>query len=229
MRNIFSDLKLIIFDMDGVLVNSMGHHVKAWYHAFHKYRYPVKRSELKALAGVPARETVEIFSSQKKIPFGESTARQIIQTKSEMKRDLGPDQPFPFTKKILAHLLKKNLTLALVTGSKKSNAQHIIGKYFPNTFKTLVCPEDSIKGKPHPEPFIKALSDINARLENEKRHISANQCLVIEDGIPGLQGARKAGMRTIGLATTVGENELKEYADLVIKNHRELFTWLKLI
>jgi beta-phosphoglucomutase-like phosphatase (HAD superfamily) len=57
-------------------------------------------------------------------------------------------------------------------------------------FEAVVCAEDVRNGKPDPEPFLTAA----ARL-----HIAAERCIVVEDAAPGLAGARRAGMRTIGV------------------------------
>src|SRR6266567_4433938 len=69
----------------------------------------------------------------------------------------------------------------------------------------LICSEDVIFGKPHPEPYLTAARHLK---------VSPGGCVVIEDAPPGIESARRAGMRTIGVLSTYGAGAV-EGADII--------------
>ena len=69
-------------------------------------------------------------------------------------------------------------------------------------FESIICAEDVRRGKPDPEPFLMAAARMG---------IASERCIVVEDAAPGLEGARRAGMRTI----SVGPSYALLQADLV--------------
>jgi sugar-phosphatase len=74
---------------------------------------------------------------------------------------------------------------------------------------TIVCAEDVERGKPYPDPFLLAADRLGIRPQ---------RCIVVEDAPAGLEGARRAGMKTIGVLTT---HEVLE-ADRVVRSLEEL-------
>jgi len=78
--------------------------------------------------------------------------------------------------------------------------------------EVLVTSDDVTHGKPHPEPYLKGAEGLG---------FAAAECVVIEDAPAGIAAARAAGMRVIGLASTYKAEKLSE-ADVVVKDFREL-------
>lgn len=89
---------------------------------------------------------------------------------------------------------------------------------FADCFDVIVCADDVEKGKPDPEGYIKALALINKKYNSE---IHASQCIVIEDSQWGINAAKKAGMRIIGVTNSYPADELED-ADLIIDSVSDL-------
>ncbi len=85
-------------------------------------------------------------------------------------------------------------------------------------FKVIVSAEDVRNGKPHPEPFIKALSLINSSLGQS---IQPGECLVIEDSVHGVEASRLAGMRCLAVTNSYDGGRLSQ-ADIVAENLAEI-------
>jgi HAD superfamily hydrolase (TIGR01509 family) len=91
-------------------------------------------------------------------------------------------------------------------------------------FEVIVSAEDVKTCKPDPACYVRGLTALNEKRRRESRtEVLANECLVIEDSPPGIQSARSAGMRSLGVTNTVSENTLRDAgADVVTKS---LFDW----
>ncbi|MCU0820884.1 MAG: HAD family hydrolase, partial [Spirochaetes bacterium] len=124
---------------------------------------------------------------------------------------------FPQVREILQFLKSKNVLLALVTGSLKRSVGFILPGDIFQFFNAVVTFDDITKGKPHPEPYLKALEMTGCR---------PGDALVIENAPFGIESAKKAGIDCLALETTLPEAYLNG-ADLVFKNHEALFAHLK--
>ena len=122
----------------------------------------------------------------------------------------------PGATRVLEALKEADVDRILVTGSQQNTILERIEKDFPNLFgEVKITGHDVRKGKPNPEPFLKAM------IKAEKK---PHQCIVIENAPLGVQAAHAAGCFTIGVTTgPIPEKDLyKAGADLVYKNMDEL-------
>ena len=87
-------------------------------------------------------------------------------------------------------------------------------------FSVIVSAQPGLRHKPAPDSYRRALELLNeSRCADRKLPLLANECLVIEDAPPGIEAARAAGMRTVGVTTTVSEDQLRDaQADVVTPN-----------
>ena len=113
----------------------------------------------------------------------------------------------------LEELYKHKIAMAIATSGIQVNIDfmfdHVpIKKYF----EKIVNSGDVSKGKPDPEIFLKAA---------EVLHVPAENCIVFEDSMAGVQAGKSAGMKVVALTTTHTLEELKK-ADLVIKDYGEI-------
>ena len=114
--------------------------------------------------------------------------------------------------------MKNNgLKLAVVTGANKEFATKIVSNYFESYFDVLINGEDVKNSKPSPEPYLKAL---------ELLKLSSQEVLVIENAPLGIKSAKNANLEVLALQTTLEKSKLKE-ADLIFKNHEDLFQYVK--
>lgn len=105
--------------------------------------------------------------------------------------------------------------LAIASGALRHEIELILQTAgIRKAFRTIVSAEDVAEGKPDPEGFLKALGRLN---EITSRPIRADECLVIEDSLAGLEGAKKAGMKCLAVTNTYPREKLTD-ADLIVNS-----------
>lgn len=204
-------LKAIIFDMDGVLVDSMPCHAEAWKRAFSTVGIDIRRKAIYELEGSNHKQVVDIIFNRS----GRIASEDDMETLSKIKDDIF-DQiehvtPFEGMKELLSSL-KTSYALAVVSGSTRMTVHNIINKFFPDTFEVIIDGDDNIESKPSPEPYLKAV---------EKLGISKEKCLVVENAPMGIASAKSAGLRCIAIPAYLGKEFMKG-ADAIAKSHKEL-------
>ena len=143
-------------------------------------------------------------------------AHALYGVKTRYFRELGEAPVMPGAVRVLKALKEADVDRVLVTGSQQDTILERIDKDFTDLFgEVKVTGHDVRKGKPNPEPFLKAMA---------KAEKKPNQCIVIENAPLGVQAAHAAGCFTIGVTTgPIPEKDLyKAGADLVYKNMDEL-------
>jgi HAD superfamily hydrolase (TIGR01509 family) len=106
---------------------------------------------------------------------------------------------------------KDCVKVALVTSSSQRKMDNVYRELpeIKSKFDVIVTANDISKSKPNPECYQKAA---------ERLGLSVEECIVFEDSIAGVVAGKEAGMKVIGLATTVDKETLSQYADKVIEN-----------
>ncbi|AKB24144.1 Beta-phosphoglucomutase [Methanosarcina sp. MTP4] len=208
-------LKALIFDMDGVLVDSMPFHAAAWKRAFLEMGMEIRDEDIYAIEGSNPNTGLPLLircagEDPEAFDFEEITAiyRQEFGKIFELKA-------FDGMKECL-ETLKSRYLLSVVSGSDRLIVNGILNQLFPGVFDAVVTGDDVIYAKPHPDPFLKAVELLQVRKE---------ECLVIENAIFGVESAKRADIYCIGVPTYVDFEQL-DRADLVVGGHRELMEHL---
>ncbi len=183
-----------IFDMDGVIVDNMRTHETAWLELFADLGVKIDLNAFHhKTAGMKATEVLRYFLGNR---FSEAELAQLSAQKEFLYRVL-------FRKKLKAtkglprflkatHALK--IPMALATGGGKANIDFILdGLDIRKYFQAVLGADDVKQGKPNPEIYLKSADALG---------LAPEQCFVFEDSLPGIEAARRAGMRVIGIATT---------------------------
>lgn len=207
----------VIFDMDGVLVDSMKYHIKSWKQAFEQFQLKTSEQELALYEGMQYMETISLISQNNGVVLPEKSKEQIYREKKRILSETYEIEMYDNIIEILEYLKKKQMKLAVVTGSNKEFAHNIIEHNFKDIFDVIITSSDTTQGKPHPEPFQKAISELNLNLD---------EVLVVENAPLGVESAKQAGVRVIALETTLEKKYLKK-ANVVLKNHTMLFEYLQ--
>ena len=200
-----SDLLAVLFDLDGVIVDSREHHMLAWLAWGHEHA-----------PEAPERYFLEQFGKRNDAIIGgimpeiaPGTLQRLAYAKEELFRACarGHLEPLPGVMSLLEYLDELGVPKAIVTSTPRANLDMVLETLgIAYRFDTLVAEEDARHGKPDPEGFLVAAS----RLET-----APNRCVVIEDAPAGLQAAKSGGMRAIGVTTTRPAEDLHQ-ADLVV-------------
>ncbi|MBI2359598.1 MAG: HAD family phosphatase [Deltaproteobacteria bacterium] len=129
-------------------------------------------------------------------------------------------RPFPGVKQLVP-LLATHYPLAIASGALRSEIEMIIERIGLNHyFQAIVSAEDTSRGKPNPEIFVKALALLNQNCSDAER-IHPSQCLVIEDSKEGIIGAHRAGIKCMAVTNSHPAEQLAE-ADAVISSLEEV-------
>lgn len=213
-------IKALIFDMDGVIVDSEQIHMDAEVYTCKKFGLEVPLSEWEFFKGKTA---VDIFDYIVK-NFGSSdvSVLDMIECKVEAYLEMAPKRMelIPNSLQFIKNNRKLFQKFALTTSSKRVAQEMIFNKFnLDSLFDVIVTGDEVVNGKPHPEPYL---------ITVEKLELNPGQCIVIEDSDNGIISAKKAGCRVVGITTSFDrERLLKSGADLVVSDFLELECILK--
>ncbi len=188
-------LKAVLFDMDGVLFDSMKNHATAWHEAMKRYGMHMTREEAYMHEGRTGASTINIISLRERgHEATEEEIKQMYQTKSEIFNSLPVAEPMPGALEVLHKIQQNGLTPMVVTGSGQHSLLDKLNHSYPGIFKQelIVTAFDVKYGKPNPEPYLMAL---------KKANIQANEAIVIENAPLGIQAGVGAGIFTIAVNT----------------------------
>ena len=208
--------KNILFDMDGVLINSMKCHTHAWKLAMHKHKVEVSEQEVMNLAGMTALETVQILCENHNKEYSIKFAEKIKLDKATILKKIFKVELYPHVLEEIFKLKKSNFTLALVSGGRKHEVDLTIDKYFKNIFDIVITGDDVKFGKPNPEPYNTAIKKLN---------LNKSETVIIEDALSGIQSANSAKIDVLALTTSFPEKELSN-ATKIFSSHYKLFKYL---
>jgi HAD superfamily hydrolase (TIGR01509 family) len=202
--------RAVLFDLDGVIVDSRTYHLEAW-HALARERgwrhapgYFTDTFGLRndAIIGrlVPgiARDELVAAATRKEEMFRAAARGKLV--------------ALPGVRDLLDVLEREEVPRAVVTSTPRANLDFIIEQLrLGGRFQGLVAEEDAAKGKPDPEGFVAGAG---------RAGVPPDECVVIEDAPAGLAAAKSAGMRAIGVTTTRPAVDLGD-ADLVVDSLSE--------
>lgn len=208
-------MKGVIFDMDGVLVDSTKCHIISWLEAFKNKELVVSEEALFLLEGMSYEETINYVSEKNNVSISDEEMQKIIDTKKKVFYDIFKLKTYEGLTDFVSLLKKQGFKLAVVTGSRKKFADKVLSCFFQELFDVVVTANDVEHGKPQPEPFLKAITLLGL----EKKEL-----IVIENAPLGIKSAKSAGLKVIALETTLDKKYLEE-ADLVLENHNALFDY----
>lgn len=204
-------LEAMLFDMDGVLFDSMKNHTLAWYKAFTDLGVPCEQDEFYQYEGATGKWTVNhIFERTYGRKATDEEVEDLYTEKSRYFNELPKAGAMPGAKELLQEVTAQGIIPVLVTGSGQRSLLQRIHQEFPDVFsqKRMVTAFDVRHGKPNPEPYLKGL---------EKAGAKPAQAMVVENAPLGVKAAVAAGIFTIALNTgPIPDSQLqKAGADLI--------------
>jgi HAD superfamily hydrolase (TIGR01509 family) len=202
--------RAVLFDLDGVIVDSRAHHLTAWH----------RLAKERGLAHAPDYFTM-VFGLRNDAILGgllPSLTRDELSELAGRKEALfreaarGNIEALPGVVELLEYLDERAVPKAIVTSTPRENLEMIVDALsIRHHFQALVAEEDAAKGKPDPEGFLVAASRVGVRPAD---------CVVIEDAPAGLRAAKAGGMRAIGVTSTHPATELGD-ADVVVDSLKD--------
>lgn len=205
-----SRYKAAMFDMDGVITDTMPIHYEAWRKAFEPYGVSLGRTEVYEMEGMTSVAIAKEVAQKKAPHLQPEDLRRILDDKGRIFKALVEKEArvFKGVPETLRMLRDKGLKLALVTGSRKASTESVLSKVgLKNAFDVIVTGEDVENGKPDPEPYLKAIDRLG---------VDKDTCVVIENAPLGVKSAKSACVDyVIGVKTSLDESYLKDADDIM--------------
>ena len=201
-----------MFDMDGVIVNTMHYHFHAWQHAFSLINIQVNKMEIYEREGEPGIVTLSEILALRRQDLSESEKIRVLQEKEKFFKQIVRPELFPGIVNLLEELKNHHLLLGLVTGTSMNELSIILPSAVRDFFPVIVTGDRVKKGKPAPDPYLKALESFG---------LSSHQALVIENAPYGIRSAKQAEIICIALATSLPGKYLHE-ADFICNSIEEV-------
>jgi len=202
----------VIFDMDGVIVDSNPYHKIALNQFCAKYGYHLSEDDLlKRVYGRTNKEWItNLFGS-----LSESQLRAYADEKEALFRELYKNdiQPVKGLVKFLSLLDENNIPKSIGTSAPRANVDFTLSKtHLEKYFSTILDDTFVTHGKPNPEIYIKSIQALN---------LPPDRCIVVEDSLSGIKAGRASGAKVIGITTTHKPEEMEE-TDMVIDDFESL-------
>ena len=205
------NVKAFLFDMDGVLFNSMPFHAKSWHLAAKEFGLEISEQQAYMNEGRTGAGTINELA----LRFWGRNATQneieeIYKRKAEIFVSCGHAEPMKGAFELLTSIKRSGLKIVLVTGSGQKSLLDKLNHYFPGTFapENMVTAFDVKYGKPNPEPYLIGL---------KKANVAVNEAVVVENAPLGVRAGVAAGIFTIAVNTGPLPDEIlsKEGANVI--------------
>jgi len=192
-------MQAVIFDMDGVLVDSNALHFQAFRALAQQENVSITDEMLQRTFGMHNREIMPMLL-QRALSPSENAA--LAHRKEALYRELAVTglHPINGAMALLEHLQRRKIPLAVGSSGPGANVQLGLRVLkMEHFFGCVITGDDVQRGKPDPEIFLKAAAGL---------HVKPEECVVIEDAPAGVTAAKAAGMRVYAVTTSCGAAEL---------------------
>jgi len=202
--------KGVIFDMDGVIIDSSGVHYGNWNSIFEtRFNITLPKDEFASRFGESARHFTQYFIDKYNLGVTYEELFALIEAnfhklKHQIKLKPGIKELLP--------ALRQKYKIALATGANMTAALHTVN-YFNLSFDYIISGDMVKRAKPDPEIFLIAA---------KKLGLKPSECVVIEDAIMGVKAAKSAGMAVIWIPDEWTMNQENNIADLKLNSITEL-------
>ena len=203
-------MKAVIFDRDGIIINSESINIDAVERAFQKYGIQISEDDKRFIIGKHPNDYGNYFLNKYDYPV-----KELFKIQKKFYYEMIESAPvFEETIKLIKRLKEQNISLALTTSSDRESTLNILKKNnLDNIFDVIVTFDECSKRKPEPEPY-----QITAR----KLDIDPNECIVIEDSSIGVESAKYAGMKCIAIPNEFTRIQDFSKADLIVNSASEI-------
>ena len=211
-------IKAILFDFNGVIIDDETIQMKAYQEILKGHEIALTEELYFGALGMDDKTFVRSMFGHAKKPLSDPLLEKVLDAKTELHRQMIEELPlFPGVVTFLK-AASREFELGLVSMANKTEVGYVFQRaHLTPLFSVIVTAEDASVCKPAPDCYLAGLTKLNEKRQHERKlPLLPSECLAIEDSPPGIQSARAAGMRTLGVTNTVTVNALREAgADVV--------------
>jgi beta-phosphoglucomutase len=200
----------IVFDMDGVLVDSNPFHLRKWMDFFQAHGIPFNEQELPKIILGPPNEVIfrrylgEDLTREQLAEFGD-------ELEADFRREIGPHaSTFPGVRRFIEECHAQGIAMAVASAAIAKNVEFLIAALgLRDYFREVLSAADITHAKPDPEIYLKAAG---------KLRVDPSNCAVFEDSYVGIEAAKCAGMKCVAVASSFPAEDLRRQsrADLIV-------------
>lgn len=205
----------VVFDMDGVIIDSEGLHARADAEILLRYGVSVPEEAWSDIFGMRSDEGLRHILDR--YGNGSEDADRIVIEKRDRYLELAEESLhlIPGVEAFIMRCRQKSFRMAVATSGRAAYQLPLLDRFgLRSWFDVIVTGDEVTHGKPHPEPYLLAASRLG---------LDPAACLVIEDADNGIRSAKAAGCAVVGLTTSLSwERLLAAGADMVVGGFDEL-------
>lgn len=206
------NVKLVIFDMDGLMFDTEMMYLKFAPKAAKKLGYDISEDILKKTIGTNHQWAFEILKSE---GFRDFPFKEFWDILDEAYSNYFDAEGVPIKQgliKFLEHLKKNNVKMAVATSSRREKAERLLTEAkVRDYFSLITCGDEIVNAKPDPEIFLKTADKLKVKYE---------ECLVLEDSLNGIRAAKNANMIPVMIPDMIEPTE--EIIKLIYKKYNNL-------
>jgi beta-phosphoglucomutase len=199
-------IKGALFDLDGVIADTLHYHYLAWQHMFAKRGGSVRELTVLLHEGRASREILPTLMAESGVRIPEQEWHGFIEEKRAYFRSIVQVGYYPGAFETIEALKTRGFRVALVTACALKNMQHALGREQQRHFDFIITGDEVPRAKPNPDPYLIAARQLG---------LKAEECVVVENAPLGIEAAKNAGMYCVAVETTLGREHLK-LADCVV-------------
>jgi beta-phosphoglucomutase len=199
-------MKAIIFDKDGVLIETFDSYLQAYTKVLSKIGIKIKGNDVAKRYGIKGPEIIKQIAAENGKNITDEQAKELANEKDKLYLKFSEKKMklLPGVKKLLIYLKKKKYKIGIASSASRETIEQMIRvTKIKNYINTCVDGFEVKSSKPDPEIFLKCA---------EKLKVKPEDCIVIEDSIHGIEAAKRAGMKS--LAVTTGQATRKDLEGL---------------
>ncbi len=201
----------VLWDMDGVLVDTGELHFQTWSQALPEYGLQISRELFESTFGMNNAGVLEALLGRTPEP---ELVAEIGEHKEQLFREAvrGSVQPVPGVRPWIEQLAAEGVRQAIASSAPPANIDVLVDELGLRPYFDAIVSGASLPAKPAPTVFFEAAQRID---------VPPERCVVVEDAVAGVEGARRAGMKCIAVTTTNPAKALQN-ADIVVDRLGEL-------
>ena len=213
--------KIIIFDFDGVILDSENSHFIAFNEGLKNLNINISEDEYYSkYISLDDRGVITNVVNDKNISVTNEEIDMIIKNKNDYfeSRLIDNSKLFPGVEELIIQL-SKNFVLSIGSGANRSEIiKTLKNNNIYDYFEIIVSADEVNNPKPNPETYNRVLDNINT-------DFNINEIIVIEDSPGGIEAAKSAGLKCIAITNTFDNKELGK-ADIIVSNYEDILKYL---